>query len=62
MTKKHDLTAILEKHRKRADGIRISFYLSKSVYENFKKLCGDVSVSAVIEEWMREAVEAEKKK
>lgn len=62
MAKKRDLAATLEKYRKRSDGVRISMFMSKAIYEEFKTFCGGVSVSAVLESWMKQAIEDEKKK
>jgi hypothetical protein len=47
----------LEKLRGEADRERTSLYLSKSIMEEFKVYCGDISPSRVMEELMREFVE-----
>lgn len=54
MTKKTAKDIVEEiKARQVTDGVRVTFYLSKKTYENFKKMCGPISISAVIEEWMK---------
>jgi len=40
---------------------KLSFYLSKKLYEDFKKCCGNVPASQVIEELMKEFVGSFKK-
>lgn len=42
--------------RQTKDGIRVTFFLSESVYKEFKKICGETAVSAVVNEWMKDAV------
>jgi hypothetical protein len=41
---------------KKGDRDRVTLYLSKSVYESFKSKCGDIPVSVVLEELLREFV------
>ena len=38
---------------KKDDRTKVSLYLSKSLYEQFRKACGDVPASQVMEELMR---------
>lgn len=45
----------------KSDRGRITLYLSKTLYEDFKKGCGKVPVSVVIEEMMREFLKSLKK-
>lgn len=47
---------------KKDDRIRRTFYVSESVYDEFQKSCGEVSVSHVLEELMRQFVESAKGK
>lgn len=53
---------ILERLQKQAekDKARFTFYLSKSVVDDFKGKCGEVSPSNVIEELMRQFSEDKK--
>ena len=55
---------MIDKMKKRQvnDGMRVSFFLSKKTYEAFKKLCGQISVSGVVEQWMRDVLEENKEK
>lgn len=43
---------IIEKISTRKDRSKVSLYLSKKVLTDFKKKCGDVSASKVMEELM----------
>ncbi len=52
-TMKIDANRILEKHRTKDDREKTSLYLSKSLYERFKKACGTAPVSRVIEDLMQ---------
>lgn len=45
---------------KKQDREKVSLYLSKSLYGAFKKACGDIPASVVMEELMREFVESVK--
>lgn len=36
----------------------VNLYLDKSLYQSFKKACGDISASKVLEEFMREFIES----
>lgn len=47
---------ILKKLSVKSDRTKTTFYISKSVYENFKRNCADISASQVIEELMRQFV------
>lgn len=52
------MQSIIQKIKKRKKAsVRVSFYLSKKNYNKFKELCGDVSVSSIISEWMRSQTE-----
>jgi len=57
--KKRTAIDIIEDVQKRQinDGERITLYLSRSIYDKFSKLCGPISTSAAVQEWMKEAVE-----
>jgi hypothetical protein len=50
------------KRLKKEDRIRRSFYISESIYDDFQRACGDVAVSQVVEELMRQFVESAKDK
>ena len=52
---------ILERLKKE-DRIRRTIYVSESTYEDFQKTCGEVSVSGVLEELMRQFIESSKEK
>jgi hypothetical protein len=45
-----------------SDRTKKTIYVSASVFEDFRKLCGDVAASRVLEEWMRQALEDAKSK
>ena len=47
---------------KKSDREKTSLYLSKSVYEAFKKACGDVPTSQVLEELMQQFLSSLKQK
>lgn len=47
----------IEKLRGEADRARMSLYLSQTIFQEFKRACGDVSPSRVMEELMKEFVE-----
>lgn len=47
---------ILKKLSVKSDRTKTTFYISKSVYEDFKRHCADVSASQVLEELMRQFV------
>lgn len=49
-----DSNAIIEKLELEDDRSKVSLYLSKSVYEKFKKACGKAPASRVMEELMKE--------
>lgn len=51
----------IKKLKGETDRVSMSLYLSKSVYEDFKKACDGVSSSRVLEELMREFVESYEK-
>lgn len=54
---------ILQKlEKERSDREKITLYLSRSLYEEFKSTCGDVAASQVIEELMRQVLESANKK
>ncbi len=61
---KIDGKAILEKLSvgKKDDREKTSLYLSKAVYEAFRKACGDVAASPVLEELMQQFIDSVKKK
>ena len=43
-----------------SDRNRVTLYLSKSVYREFRKCCGDVAVSRVIEKMLKAFTEQRK--
>lgn len=55
-----DFKKITDRLRGEADRVRMSLYLSQSIYKEFKEACGDISPSKVIEELMKEFTEASK--
>jgi hypothetical protein len=57
-----DARKTLEKLKGEADRERTSLYLSKSVMEEFKKVCDGISPSRVMEELMRDFVDSYKAK
>lgn len=56
MAAKIDGKQILKKLSVKSDRNRITLYLSKSLYEEFKDHCNDVTPSQVIEELMRQFI------
>lgn len=46
---------------RRDDRMKISLYLSKSLYVSFKAICNDIPASQVMEELMREFIESTKR-
>lgn len=54
--------AILERlaASQKGDRTKVSLYLSKRLYDDFRKSCGDISASVVMEELMREFVASAK--
>lgn len=60
---KTDGKSILQKlaANQKTDREKVSLYLSKSLYEEFKKKCGEVPASQVMEELMRQFVDSLKK-
>jgi hypothetical protein len=55
-----DSSKILEKLATEEDRERVSLYLSKHVYEDFKKACQNAPVSRVVEELMKEFIKSTK--
>ena len=51
-----DAKRILQRLQGEADRKRTSLYLSESIMNNFKEVCGDVSPSKVMEELMLEFI------
>jgi hypothetical protein len=47
---------------KKSDRIRRSMYVSELIYEEFQKACGEVGVSPVLEELMKQFIESAKEK
>ncbi len=47
---------------KKGDREKTSLYLSKALYEAFRKACGDIPASQVLEELMQQFVDSVKKK
>ena len=62
MRSKLDGKQILKKLSVKSDRNRTTLYLSKSLYEDFKKHCDDVTPSQVIEELMRQFIATTPKK
>ena len=56
-----DARKTIEKLKGESDRKTMSIYLSESVFEDFKKACGDLAPSRVLEELMKEFVEDIKK-
>lgn len=46
----------------RGDRTKVSLYLSKKLYDDFRRSCGDISASTVMEELMREFIASAKGK
>jgi hypothetical protein len=57
-----DTKKIKERLKGESDRIRMSLYLSSSVFSDFKDTCGELSPSRVIEELMKEFIESNQKK
>lgn len=53
-----DAKAIKQKLELEEDRQKVSLYLSKSLYERFKKSCGKAPASRVMEELMREFIQS----
>lgn len=49
--------AIIERNTTEDDRAKVSLYLSKSLYERFKKACGKASASKVMEDLLEEFLE-----
>jgi hypothetical protein len=47
---------IIERLTLEEDRSKVSLYLSKSVYEDFKKVCGSAPASRVMEELMKDFI------
>ena len=47
---------ILKKLSVKSDRTKTTFYISKSLYEEFKRHCGEIASSQVLEELMRQFV------
>jgi hypothetical protein len=56
MKAKIDRKEILKKLAVKSDRTRTTFYISKSLYEEFKKSCDSVPPSQVLEELMRQFI------
>lgn len=50
--------SILQKHQTKDDRKKVSLYLSKKLYEQFKRSCKDASASAIMEELMTAYIQA----
>jgi hypothetical protein len=60
---KIDGKKILQKlSQEKSDRQKVTLYLSKGLFEEFKKGCGDIAASQVVEELMRQFNESVKKK
>ena len=55
-----DAKKIIEKLRGEADRQRVSLYLSQSILAEFRKACGDVAPSQVMEEMMKDFIQSSK--
>ena len=54
---------ILQKlFKEKSDRQKVTVYLSRSVFDEFKKSCGDIAASQVIEELMRQFNDSVKRK
>lgn len=64
MKKTYQINAqeIINKLELEDDRTKVSLYLSKSLYNRFKKACGKAPASRVMEELMREFLDSVKKK
>ena len=47
--------------KKKNDRKAVTLFISEALYTKFRKMCGKAGASAVIEEWIREAIESNKK-
>ena len=56
-----DAKKTIEKLKGETDRQRVSLYLSQSIFSDFKKICGKISTSRVIEELMKEFLESSTK-
>lgn len=56
MRKKVNGKTILKRLREADDRAKVSLYLSKKVFNDFKEACSDVSASKVMEELMTEFI------
>lgn len=59
-----DAKKLKEKVRLRGESnkTRVGMYLDKDLYKAFQRACGDLSISQVVEEMMREFVETDEGK
>ena len=51
-----DAKKTIEKLKGEADRARMSLYLSQTIFNEFKTLCGEISPSRVMEELMKEFI------
>lgn len=51
-----DAKKTIDKLKGEADRVRMSLYLSQSVFDEFKAKCGELSSSRVIEELMKDFI------
>ncbi len=56
MTTKIDGKQILRSLRVKSDNSKISFYLSKNLYNSFKNACGEVPANKVLQKLMEEFI------
>lgn len=57
-----DIDEIVDEVRVERELKRKILYLREDTYQDFAKLCGDVSVSAVVQKWMQRCLDAVKNK
>ena len=61
-TMKIDAREILERLGAKNDRIRRSIFVSESIYSEFQKACGNVAVSTVLEDLMKQFTDSAKGK
>jgi hypothetical protein len=58
MESKIDGKQILKDLEKKGERAKVSFYLSKDLYDEFKEACGNVAASQVLQRLMEQFVES----
>ena len=53
-----DGKAIVDKYEEHKDRVKVSLYLSDSLYRKFKEVCGNAPASRVMEDLMKQLIES----